>query len=376
MIVTFPPSLRHEEKMIPPSFYEDHLLERVSLLEFRLKQVTEQLAMAYEFISRQSDLFEKDHLLIASFMEAVSGFDSTFSENLSIELNGILEKKKGEIETENKQKKDLEEILSGHENPNTELFAHLVKEGIKLLEADEEKQGFRTLERASLLSPENIALQIFIAEKLFWADKFEEAKIYLAKVYDLAPQNTKSLLLSGVIFADEYEAEKARKMLSVLASFPKTMVCANYIWGMLASLEENWEEAIVAFKESLDVSETPEIQYLIGCAYYQIRNYPQALEHLEFAVLGDKKFADAFYMISVIYEILNKDNKAEKTRQMALNAKEAGAKSLKYLSKKKPVNLKYALPFVHFRDNKKRLLTNGSLRMTRFFRHLVFDAVN
>ncbi len=376
MIVTFPSSQRHEAEMIPPSYYEDHLLERVSLLEFRIKQVTEQLAMAYEFISRQSESFEKDHILISTFMEAVLNVEPNISERLSEEMAVNVRKKKGEKLSENKQKKDLAEILSNHENPNAELFTHLVKEGLRLLEENEEKQAFRTLERASLLSTSNIPLQLFIAEKLFSVDKFELAENYLIKVFELSPQNTKALLLLGVIYADRYESEKARKMLSVLASFPETMVAANYIWAMLAASEENWHEAIVAFKESIDVSDTPELNYLIGSAYFQTKNLPKALEYLGKTVEADAKFADAWFMVYLIYLDLDKEHQAENALQKAADAKEAGAKCQKFLRKDRIEYPKTALPFLHLNDQKKRLLTNGALRITKFFRSLVFESFN
>lgn len=376
MIVTFPPNLRREVEEVPPSYYEDHLLERVSLLEFRLKQLSEQLAMAYEFISRQSEFFEKDHLLIASFTEAVLDVEPNLSEKLAAEFALIYRRKKGEKTTENKQQKVLQEILANHENPNVELFTHLVKEGIELLEQNEEKQAFRTLERASLLSAENIPLQIFIAEKLFRLDKFDAAKVYLEKVYQKSPQNLTALLLLGVIYANDFEAEKARKMLSVVAGFPNSMICANYIWGMLAAFEGNWNEAIIAFKECLEISESPEINCLVGAAYFEIQNFPQALEFLELAVLEDAKFADAWFMISLIYKKLNKPTKAENARQMVFEAKEAGAKSLKFMRKNDPAKLEAAIPFLHLKSPEKCLLTNGSLRMTKFFKKLVFDSID
>jgi hypothetical protein len=60
MLVVFPQSLKYDTNYVP-SFYEDHILERVSLLELRLSQITEQLAMALEFISREARSFQKDH---------------------------------------------------------------------------------------------------------------------------------------------------------------------------------------------------------------------------------------------------------------------------------------------------------------------------
>ncbi|HXG85163.1 MAG TPA: zinc-ribbon domain-containing protein, partial [Pyrinomonadaceae bacterium] len=66
MLVVFPPSMRHDDGIIP-SYYEDHLLERVSLLELQLAQVLEKVKMAYEFFARESKELQKDHKFIRAF---------------------------------------------------------------------------------------------------------------------------------------------------------------------------------------------------------------------------------------------------------------------------------------------------------------------
>ena len=66
LLVVFPQSLKYDTNY-EPSFYEDHLLERVSILELRLAQITEQLALAYEFIAREAKSFQRDHALLQSF---------------------------------------------------------------------------------------------------------------------------------------------------------------------------------------------------------------------------------------------------------------------------------------------------------------------
>ncbi len=68
--MVFPQSLKFDTNHIP-SYYEDHLLERVTLLELRLAQLTEQLAMAYEFIKREAKSFQKDRTLLNSFFESL-----------------------------------------------------------------------------------------------------------------------------------------------------------------------------------------------------------------------------------------------------------------------------------------------------------------
>jgi tetratricopeptide (TPR) repeat protein len=373
MIVVFPPSIRHEEGIVP-SYYEDHLLERVSLLELRLAQVTEQLKLAYEFISREAKSFQKDHALLQSFFETLEKINPDLSDLLSKNTLEIWDGKKEKRQADDKQGKFLKEILANHDNKQAELFTHLIKEGVKLLGQNEEKQAFMTLERALLLSPQNVPLLIFIAEHFFRTDKLASAVENLEKAYKFAPQNKKVLLLLGAISADKPDAETARRLLSVLANKKNTALCVNYVWGMLAAFEGNWTESLAAFKEALSAEENSEILYLIGCVYFQLQQYENALQHLQKAVTADIKFADAWFMQSLIYENLNSQESAENTRAAALEAKEAGAQCLEYLKGKKQPDFESAMPFLHFKKSKK-LLTGGSLRLTNFFRRQVLKSI-
>lgn len=374
MLVVFPPSIRHEEG-IAPSFYEDHLLERVSLLELRLMQVTEQLKMAYEFIQREAKTLQKDHILLQSFFESIKKVNPEFADLLSRECMDIYDENAEKLTKQNRRDKELNKILAQHNNKQAELFTHLIEEGIRLLEENEEKQAFRTLERASLLSPKNASLFTFIAKNYFKADKFDAAKFNLEKSFEIEPQNLEILLLLGSIYADEAETEKSRKLLSFPANNPQTMFSVNLVWGMLAAFEKNWNEALAAFKEALNSVETPEIQYLIGCTDFQLEKYEFALIHLKNAVNEDEKFADAWFMQSAIYNILGDDEKANSTLRTAFNVKEAGAQCLEYMKGSEPPNLQIALPFQHFEKLDKRLLTKGSLRLRKFFRKQIFKSI-
>jgi Flp pilus assembly protein TadD len=371
----FPQSLKYDTNYVP-SFYEDHLLERVSLLELRLAQVTEQLAMAYEFISREAKSFQRDHALLQSFFETLQTVNPDFSELLSQKTLELLDEKKENLAAKNKEGKLLSEIFVAHDGAKqTELFSHLVREGVKLLRENEEKQAFDNLERAALLSPKNVRLLAFIAENLFRADKFEQAKTSLDAAFELEPQNEKVLLLLGVICADEAETEKARKYLSVLINQPNKNFCVNYVWGMLAAYEANWTESLAAFKQAAENVPSPEIFYLIGCVYFEIGRGENALQFFQKAVSSDTKYADAWFMQSVVYAAAGDERGAGDSRAAALESKEAGAQCLEFLKNRKATNAEIALPFVHFRRGKNRLLTKGSLRLMKFFRRRVHQAI-
>lgn len=374
MLVVFPPSIRHDDGIVP-SYYEDHLLERVSLLELRLSQVMGQLAMAYEFIKSEIKFFQKDHALIESFFESIQKVNPELADLISKNCLDIFDEKKEKLDFKNKQDNILREILLNHDSEKAELFTHLIKESQKLLVKNEEKQAFSTLERALLLSPKNVPLLVFISEQLFLSDKFDLAKTNLEKAFELAPQNEKVLLLLGAIYANETRAEKARQLLSVLVNQPEKSVCINFIWGMLAAFEENWMESIAAFKQALENEETAEIHYLIGCALFQLKRRKTALHHLQKAVSLDIKYADAWFMQSIIYQLSDTPESAKNAMNAALESKEAGAQCLEYLHQKKQPDLENALPFLHFRENENQLLTKGSRRLNIFFREKIFKAI-
>ena len=374
MLVVFPPSMRHDEG-IAPTYYEDHLLERVSLLELRLSQTMGQLAMAYEFIKSEIKFFQKDHALIEAFFESLQKVNPELSDLISKNCLESFAEKKEKITVENKQEQVVKEIILNHDHKQTEFFTHLVKESQTLLEKNEEKQAFLTLERAVLLSPKNVPLLIFFAEHLFRTDKFDLAKKYLEKACSLAPQNEKVLLLLGTIYADEANVGQARQLLSELVNQPEKSGCINYILGMLAAFEENWTESIAAFKQVSEIAETAEIHYLIGSALFQLNRRKMALRHLQKAVFIDIKFADAWFMQSLIYQLSDNAESANNALNAAFEAKEAGALCLEYLNRKKLPDLEIALPFLHFKQTEKHLLTRGSRRLSKFFREGILKAI-
>jgi Tfp pilus assembly protein PilF len=374
MLVVIPPSVRHEESVVP-SYYEDHLLERVSLLELRLGQIAERLSMALDLMLRQAKTTQVDHFLLETLIESLNTLGISEKEALTQKLRARMEGEDIRETPEKRRDQIFKNILLNHDQPNADLFGHLVKEGIRFLDEGEEKQGFRTLERAAQLSARNVPLLIFLAESLFRTDKFEAAKKYLEKGCEVAPQETKILLLLGVIYADEGDSENARRLLSVISTKPETSFCVNYIWGFLAAAEEKWMEALAAFNEALKLRDLPEMHYLAACAYFQLERYKTAHKHLQKAVEQDENFSDAWFMQSVIFALSGEQAKETEAFERAWQTKESGAECLAFFKRKKGEYPQVALPFSRLQTSEKHLLTNGARRLTKLFREEIYKII-
>ena len=184
LLVVFPQSLQYDTNHVP-SFYEDHLLERVSLLELRLTQVGDGLRIAMEIIREQGKIIRENNEIAKSLYRKVNGANAKKSP-------------KNSASKKDKISQTIEKAVSEHDSPNVELFTKLLSEGVRLLEKNEEKEAFRMLERAAMLSPRNVSLLLFTARAHFFADRFSDAKKYLERAFQLAPDHPDVFFVLGI----------------------------------------------------------------------------------------------------------------------------------------------------------------------------------
>lgn len=374
MIVVFPPSIRHDDGLVP-SFYEDHLLERVTLLEIRLSQVVERLATALDLVLRQTKNNQSDHLLLETLIDSLNTLGAIEKDTLRKKWQKKINFDEEEI-TENKNDRLLRETTALINNDKKEIFSHLIKEGLRLLANNEVKHSIRTLSRALEISQQNIPLLLFIAETEFQNDNFDSAKIYLEKILEIEPVNKKAKFLLGVLHADSFEFQISKEILSKLISDNELKFCVTYVLGFIYAYEVNWAESLKYFKESLNVYDLPETHYLIGCLFFQEKKFKSALKHLQKAVETDTNYADAWFMLAVIYKILDEETKSYQSIELAWSSKEAGAECLKFMKRGSQIEVEMALPFFKLKDLKKNLIMSNSIRFTKIIRGEVIKILN
>ena len=360
LLVVFPQSLQYDTNHVP-SFYEDHLLERVSLLELRLVQMSESLRIAMEIVREQGKIVKENQRQLRALNKKLSGSAG----------QKIVEEAP---ETGARHTTVVEQAVAEHDSPNVELFTKILNEGIRLLEDREEKEAFRMLERALLLSPRNQSLLFFTARSYFSADRFADAKKHLEKAFELAPENENVLLLSGTIYADEGDTERARLFLSILAEQERTSLVVNLVWGLLAAFEGKLTESLAAFKLASEKAEIAELEYLTGAVFFEQKDLAAASRHFLKAVSIDPQYADAGFMQAVVYYQLDEKDLAKIMVENVSAIREAGAQCAESLRKNK-LDLETALPFQHFRKKDARLLTGGALRLTRFLKNEIEKAI-
>lgn len=370
MLVVFPASIRHDEGLVP-SYYEDHLLERVTLLEIRLSQVAERLSTALDLMLRQSKSLQSSQLLLENLIDSLNLIGALEKDSLDKKWQKSVADEELKETFEAKKRRLIKKIIARYTGDNKDLFKHHLKEGFRFLAQDQEKQSFQTFERALHLCPENTPLLLFMAEIQFQAEKSARAKEYLEKAFSISPHDEKVLFLLGIVLADLVETEKAKDCFKKLPKRAATKFCVNYVLGFIAVFEDDWKAALVAFKETLSAFEAPETHYLMGCLYFQLGKHKTALGYLQKAVEIDTNFADAWFMLAVIYQILGDQTKSNQAVELTWSSKETGADCLKFMKRGLQIEIQTALPFFRLKDLKKNLIMSSSIRFSKLFRREV-----
>jgi tetratricopeptide (TPR) repeat protein len=369
MIITFPNSYRFDDS-VEPSYYEHFLLEKIGLLELRLSQMADQFSRVINVLERQNDVIERQN----SNIEIIKNLaNDTFSELLN-DINEKITTKKSK--TKEAKTNLFGEIFENYEGERRELFEKMISDGIDLLSQREEKQALRMFQQAQSLSNQNIPLLTFIGKTLFELDKFAEAEKHLENALKIAPNDEKLLLLSSIIYANNGEILLAKNNLKMFVGLNSANFMANYVFGFLESSEGNWKKSLSYFKDCLKIEKTIEIEYLIACVYFQLKDFNNSLKFANKCCEKEDNFADAWFLQSMIYAKLKDSEKSLEMLDKAKQTKDLDAQCILFFNKKDSNKEQNALPFSGFTKSKKQILTNGSRRLVRFFQSKLNEAIS
>lgn len=367
MLVVVPASSKNEtlwSDTLPP----EHLLERISILELRLMQVTDRLSQILDLMLKQSRTVQSEHLLVETLLDTLTAAGVIEGGTIS---HIWQEKKRGEeakASVEVRQMETLDRILAATNGTKIDLFTNLVKEGFRQIQRGDEKHGVRTLERAAAIEPANFPLAAFIGEYFFQNDKPILARDYFAKAHLAAPLERRISLLLGVILADEVRIETAKKLLEPLGD--ETNFAANFVLGLLYAAEIHFGLALAAFKRALKALPCAETYYLVGSTYAALGREKMAEKHLKKAVELDADFADAWFMLGTIYARAGNEPAAKEALNQTRTARDSSAFSQAILRnpKKHGEIENINLLFAHLADKKKNLVGGTSPRLVKLLR--------
>ncbi len=369
MLVIEPAAVRYDP-VEPPALHEEHLLERVSALEYRLLRTAEQLERCLDFLLRQARNSYFDHSLIETLIGILSEGGVIEADKLDTVWRERCEREAEEQDETQRRDERHTEIIARYQGTESAAFKKYVDEGMSCLTEGNAARGIRALERAAALASDNAPLNSFLGEYFFRAGKTALARDYLERAHKVAPEDDRICLLLGLACGDEGEAERAKNLLRRVVERGTSSFAAHYALGRLLAAEEKWAGALAAFKQALAAHPAPETHYVVGCVYYRLNRNRLAERHLRKAVELNEGYSAALYMLGLLYLRSGNEARAEESFRAA---RAAGQDESRYRTPRKNRFLPDEVPqlpplFSAARHARKRLVTSGDRRLAEAMR--------
>lgn len=377
MLVVEPPTARFDVGGFDAS-HEEHLLERVSALENRLTRLTDKLEQGLNLMLKHARNTYFDHALIQTLIGVLDEAGTIDAEAVNALWRERCERDAQGQDESAAYEQLREEVTKAYQGSHAVAFGRYLDIGINFLVQEDFVRGRRALERAAALAPANAPLLSFIGQHYFEAGKMTLAKDYLERAWAVAPEAVGIRLLLGLACGDEGDTERARELLSEVARRDKSSFAAHYGLGRLLAAEQKWPGALTQFKRALAARPSPEAHYVIACVYYQMERDRLAQRHLLKAVELDERYAEALYMLGLVYLRGGDERSAQEAFAAARHADASEpryrAATVRRLARSGEIPASPPLFFAS-RQTGKKVLSGGDRRLAEVLREDALGAI-
>jgi len=280
---------------------DEHLLERVSILEEALKRTAESLGRLVSAVQKQEKNLLVSQTGFATLRELLERRRLLGSEEWSDLWQSKMEAQLAALEKRERFVAVRERIAGLYSGDRRKAFlGHLddAEYALFAFDVDRAREG---LEQAFKLDRGNYELALLLGETAFNEGRTEDALDFFARVLDARPEQFEALVYSGVIRHERGELEEAERVLQrAVALFPDAFL-PNFSYGAVSAARGELARAIAYLERACELDPVPQALYLLGNSYFEAGQVRAAIDRLQEAVRLDPAFEEAHYLLGLAY---------------------------------------------------------------------------
>jgi tetratricopeptide (TPR) repeat protein len=292
----------YEEAAAEESFsFDEHLLERISILEEAVKRTAETVRQLLGAIHKQ----EKNILIGQTGLSALRELLETKKVIGWEEWSDLWESKMDyQLLALEKRERFLaikERIAALHHGDKRKIFLQHLEDAEYALFSFDIERAVAALEAAYKLDRDNYELAYFLGETHFNEGETEAALGYFAHVLEVKPDHYEGLVYSGVIHYERGDAKRAEEHLKrAVALYPDSFL-PLFSLGAVYAGQGNLTMAVLFLERAVALEPVPQALYLLGSCFYEMGKLQPAVRHLQEAVRHDPTFEEAYHLLGLAY---------------------------------------------------------------------------
>lgn len=330
------PQYDQERPAVQP--IEEHLLERISTLEYEHSKLSERIAQLTDVVNKLVSGNFYDHKMIEAISEALQKARIVAGKTLeNLWRERVLDYREENARREHfsaRKQRILELCLESH---RPRIRTKLNDAESLLFGTNNAKEGIRLLRKLLRGEQNNYELAFLLSEYSYSVNRFTEAMQYLKKALTLNPQHFDSILLWGVMLTNSGRYAQAEDVLQSALKLKADSHIAHLTLGAVCASQGHQQRAKHHLSKAVGLVPSSSMYFTAGEISAHSGWHKDAIHYYKKAIQIDPTFDEAFYKLGLIYLKSHRARTAEKYLRTAyqLNPQESRYRNaLKAHSKK------------------------------------------
>ncbi len=281
--------------------FDEHLLERISILEEAVKRTAETVRQLLGALHKQEKNILINQTGLSALRELLEQKRYIGWEEWSDLWESKMDYQLLALEKRERFLSIKERIAALHHGDKRKTFLQHLEDAEYALFAFDIERAVGALESAFKLDRANYELAYFLGETHFNEGNTEHALTYFSRVLDVKPEHYEGLVYSGVIHYERGDHLRAEEFLKrAVALYPESFL-PHFSLGSVYAGQGNLAKAVLFLERAVQVDPVPQALYLLGSCYYEMGKLTSAVHYLQEAVRHDPAFEEAHHLLGLAY---------------------------------------------------------------------------
>ncbi|HEX3528979.1 MAG TPA: tetratricopeptide repeat protein [Thermoanaerobaculia bacterium] len=281
--------------------FDEHLLERISILEEAVKRTAETVRQVLGALHKQEKNILINQTGLSAMRELMEQKRLIGWEEWSDLWESKMDYQLLALEKRERFLSIKERIAALHHGDKRKLFLQHLEDAEYALFAFDIERAVAALEAAYKLDRDNYELAYFLGETHFNEANTEQALAYFSRVLDVKPEHYEGLVYSGVIYYERGDHTRAEEYLKrAVAIYPDSFL-PHFSLGAVYAGQGNLARAVLFLERAVELDTVSQALYLLGSCYYEMGKLSAAIQALQESVRHDPAFEEAYHLLGLAY---------------------------------------------------------------------------
>ncbi len=283
----------------PMTFMDEHVLERISAMEYALSVMNKRVESLAETVERVAANNFIDHTMIETLTDSLESAGINLT-NLEAEWRDRISSRLTENEEVDRLGSRMERIIELYKGSQRKQFMLWIERAYEHIASDRPTESLGSLQSAFEHDPSNCELGMLLSEVFFQIQDFTASHACLSKVLGTKPDHFEATLLMGLIEKRRGNCSEAQRLLEVAVHLRDNSPSAHATLGSLLIDNGNRERAMDHLNRALELKPSAPAHFMAGAICYQDGRQRRAISHLKQATQLDPEFGEAFYQLGLL----------------------------------------------------------------------------